>query len=345
MPFAAQFNPTEAKELIAIIAALEGATPPLPLPAIPASWGTAPLFDSPVLGAWDNKWQLWKNTSNQFALVIRGTVDTTGSIFEDLMAVMIPATGTLPVGSVSLPYKLAENPQAAVHFGFLLGMGVLLFDANFGILAKLDGLPAGAEVFVAGHSQGAAIATLCRSFLEYSNLMAAKKFSYKSYVYAQPKPGNDHYGREFERLASNPGTGFTITNSQDWVPQVPLTLQLVKSLNDPNPLDFLTGGFVFKLLAEGMETLRSHLMEVHLAKHVPQMKALEDVLKKQNFHAVSASTGISLETVVKPTLNFINCGSAISLSGTPGTNPNDPKDFFWQHHAAMYHKLLCSEFP
>ncbi len=238
------FDLTEAKAMIAIAANLEGPTPPLKMPAIPANWGSQPIFDSPIMGAYDNKWQLWASQStNQYAVVIRGTVSKVGSIWEDLMAVMIPATGALPIGSVSLSYKLADDPKADVHLGFALGMAILMFDGANGIITQLQQhVPAGAEIFIAGHSQGAAIATLCRSFLEYSDILTAKRYIYKTYLYAQPKPGNSHFGRDFERIVSNCATGFCITNTQDWVPQVPLTLQGLIGLNTPNPLSVITEG-------------------------------------------------------------------------------------------------------
>jgi len=342
MPFTPYFDVTEAETLISFSAIFQGATPPLVLPDVPAGWTN--LFTSPDMGAFNNAWQLWgREGSNQYAVVIRGTVETVGSIFEDVMAVMIPGSGMLQVGSVSLDYKLANDPESAVHLGFALGLFVLLYDAKNGILAKLGALPDGAEVFISGHSQGAAIATLCRSFLEYSTTVAAKGFSYKTYVFAQPKPGNDHYGRDFDRITSNVNLGFRVTNSQDWVPQVPLSLQLLGSLNEPNILDELTGNFAFKMFTEGFDALEGHLEEIHLAKHVPQVSALEQILKSNPSLVLPASTASAIQLV--PTLNFINCGSSISLPGTPGMNPTDPKDFFWQHHAAMYHGLLTTKFP
>ncbi len=91
------------------------------------------MFDSPVLGAFDNKWQLWRNaTEKQYAVVIRGTVGEPRSVVEDLLAVMIPASGELHVGAGKLPYRLAADPKAAVHLGFALGMAALLFDKNSG---------------------------------------------------------------------------------------------------------------------------------------------------------------------------------------------------------------------
>ncbi len=337
------FDLTEARNLIAFAAQLEGPTPPLAPPPIPADWSV--VFTSPELGAFDNKWQLWKNSqANEYAVVIRGTVDKPGSVILDLMSVMIPASGILPVGSVALPYKLAEDPKAAVHLGFVLGLCILLHDATNGILAQLRGLPPGANLFIAGHSQGASIATLCRSFLQYSPLLADKNFSYKTYLYAQAKPGNDHYGRDFERVTGNRDSGFSVTNSQDWVPQVPLTIQMLGSMNEPNPLDYITNNVVFEMLSKSMEAMHGHIATEHIRKHLPQFAILEQVLKNQNFQAVGVSPALaSIE--IRPTLNFVGCGTPIILAGTPGTNPTEPKDFFWQHHAAMYFDLLGKVFP
>jgi hypothetical protein len=338
-----RFDLTEAKTLVAFCADIEGPTPPLAMPPIPANWTS--VFLSPELGVFDNRWQLWKNTqANEYAVVIRGTVGKPGSVILDLMAVMIPASGMLPVGSVALPYKLAEDPKAAVHLGFALGTAILLYDSTNGILAKLRELPSGAGVFVAGHSQGASIATLVRSFLRYSPLLADKKFTYKSYLYAQAKPGNDHYGWDFGRVTSNTDSGYSVINSQDWVPQFPLTLQTFGTVNEPNPLDAITGNPLLSFVDKGLHELSEHVANSHLAKHAQQFSVLEDVLKKQNFQAVGASANTARLKIL-PTLNFVVCGTPIILAGTPGTNPVDPKDYFWQHHAAMYYNLLGTVYP
>lgn len=336
------FDLMEARNLIAFAAQLEGPTPPLAAPPIPSDWSA--IFTSPDMGAFDNCWQLWQKTgTNEYAVVIRGTVAKPGSVIEDLLSVMIPAAGILPVGSTGLPYKLADDPKAAVHLGFTLGLCILLYDPANGILAKLRDLPTGAAIFIAGHSQGAATATLCRSFLRYSPILTAKNFTYKTYLYAQAKPGNDHYGWDFERVTSNLDTGFNISNMQDWVPQFPLTLQTLGTMNEPNPLDYITGNPVLSMLAKSLEALHEHIAAVHLAKHAPQFAVLERILQTQNFQPVAAPGAARL--VILPTLNFVGCGSPITLAGTPGTNPADPKDFFWQHHAAMYYDLLGQVFP
>jgi Lipase (class 3) len=102
-----------------------------------------------------------------------------------------------------------------------------------------DQIGANAQVFVTGHSQGAAMATLLRSYLQYSP-NAPQGVSYNTYIYAQRKPGNDHYAADFANRFSNPSLGFRVTNSLDWVPQVPFTLGFLGDVNKPNPLSVLS---------------------------------------------------------------------------------------------------------
>jgi hypothetical protein len=63
-------------------------------------------------------------------------------------------------------------------------------------------------------------------------------------------------------------------------------------------------------------------------------------LVKQATAAGGNPAGLS----IVPTLNFVGCGSAIALQGTPGGNPDDPSDGWWQHHAALYYLLLQKQF-
>jgi hypothetical protein len=375
--FTPGFDPREAETLVAIDAALEGPTPPLAVPVIPANWHLE--FDSPVLGVTDQKWQLWKNTEaeGQYAIAIRGTVDTVGSVVEDLVSLMIPAKGTMTVGGWKFSYTLAEEPCASVHLGFTIGLGILLFDGKDGILVQLlERMGEIKDVFITGHSQGASIATLLRSYFEYSELTKALGLQFKTYVFAQAKPGNDHYAYDLETIAGNQGFAFRVSNSQDWVPQSPLTLQFPGDLNDPNPLSVLeekVSGLVGKILGairrwigkllggliswsnsslsrplgalekEGHlpEKLSRRLME----KETPSLKHLAAILEKQDSLPVEKLTGRRDDIKIVHSLNFVGAGPAIALRGTPGTNPDDPADFFWQHHAAQYYDLLLKTFP
>src|SRR5262249_54941310 len=146
---------------------------------------------------------------------------------------MIPAVGTV----LGREYRFAVDPMAGVHLGFALATLVLLWDPTEGILARLPALcPAGSEVYIAGHSQGAAIASLVRSYL--ANLAVGQAFghTHKTYAFALPRPGNSHYASEYNAAFANGGMAYSVNNSQDWVPQVPLTLESLGDVNTPNPV-------------------------------------------------------------------------------------------------------------
>ena len=147
---------------------------------------------------------------------------------------------------MSVDYKFAADPipnepPPSVHLGFALGTLLLLKFPLFGILSVLAlKVPKGSNIYITGHSQGAASATLLRSYLHYGADRPTKSYSFKTYAFAQPKPGNDHYATDFESLFCNTGLAFRVTNSLDWVPQGPLTIEIPSDLNTPNPLTVLT---------------------------------------------------------------------------------------------------------
>ena len=86
MPFSPGFNLSEALDLVALSAIVEGGeAPPQPI-----GWNM--IFDSPVIGQFTEKWQLWQNASGSYAIVLRGTVLDAGSILEDLLSFLVPAS-------------------------------------------------------------------------------------------------------------------------------------------------------------------------------------------------------------------------------------------------------------
>lgn len=368
MTFIPGFQSSEAEPLLSMLASLQGGLDIKPLPVVPfppPNWTIK--FDSQSVGPFDNRWQLALNSqSGQWAVLVRGTVAETGSIIDDLLSVMIPANSQigfqLDGTPVTLNYQLAasNNANAGIHLGFTLAMFILMYDPDAGILWKLlEMVPPGSDVFIAGHSQGAAIATLARSYLNYLDFLDLTRFgslyNYKSYVFAQPKPGNDLYGIDYDVIAGNSGLGFTVNNSQDWVPQAPLTIELLGDFNVPNPISVELGGHLLTGLAlKAVESAANHLHEgiavVQVSKHLPKMTALAGIFKDPKFQQKVLGKPVSPELplasfspVLPPilrTLNFTGCGPAYGLLGSPGVNPCSASDFFWQHHAAMYYALL-----
>lgn len=331
------FDRKEACELLVLCAVIENAVQP-PIPQ-PKDWKL--LFDSPEIGPLKNKWQLWQKGSGSFAIVLRGTTMEPGSILEDLISLLVKAKGSVKIGEYSIDYKFADDPDAGVHLGFALGTLLLLNDPQSGILAKLGTfVNEGRDIFIAGHSQGAAMGTLLRSYLHYNPNNFSKTCSFKTYIFAQPKPGNDHYAEDFEKHSCLPEMAFRITNSLDWVPQVPFTIQSFRDINTPNPLSTSPPPLIVTLINNTNQTVID-LIESQVRHHLhPTAVSL--------VHAGNISAGISKEELlpmpldipVLPSLNFVNAGTEIPLIGIPCSGKNC-SDAFFEHHASTYYNLMC----
>ena len=340
MALSSGFNVAEALDLVALSAIVEGGE----APPQPTGWNM--IFDSPVIGQFTEKWQLWQNASGSYAIVLRGTVLDAGSILEDLLSFLVPASGRLTVGHIEIDYSFAASPDASVHFGFALGTLLLLKDPNDGILVQLASkVPTGSPIYITGHSQGAAMATLLRSYFAYaSDAPNEKNYSYKTYVYAQPKPGNDHYACDFESRFCNSGFAFRVTNSLDWVPQVPFTLEFPGDINTPNPLSALADPrltTIFTVLKPLVDNARNNIVD-H-ARHRLQPKAVALAQRVAVAPVPQAELAVSsFDVTVLPSLNFVNAGTEISLIGTPCAGAQC-KDAFFEHHATTYFALLQAQ--
>lgn len=198
-------------------------------------------YRSPEVGL-DNRWDLWTRAGSgvpQAVISIRGTTAKPESWLQNLYAAMLPATGELRLSATrTFSYRLAANPRAAVHAGWLLGLAA----QAEGMLRKIDSCyRAGTRDFIVmGHSQGGAIAFLLtshlRSLQQQGKLPADMRI--KTYCSAGPKPGNLAYAYE---AATQGGWAVNVVNSADWVPEVPLTVQTVNDFNPTNPFANITG--------------------------------------------------------------------------------------------------------
>jgi hypothetical protein len=340
MPFSPGFNLAEALDLVALSAIIEGGE----APPQPTGWNM--IFDSPVIGQFTEKWQLWQNASGSYAIVLRGTVLDAGSILEDLLSFLVPASGRLTVGHIQIDYSFAASSDASVHFGFALGTLLLLKDPQDGILVQLASkVPPGSTIYITGHSQGAAMATLLQSYFAYaSDAPKENNYTYKTYVYAQPKPGNDHYASDFESRFCNSGFAFRVTNSLDWVPQVPFTLEFPGDINTPNPLSALANPrltTIFTLLKPLVDNARNNIVDHARQRLQPKAVALAQrvaVAPGPQAELVASS----FDVTVLPSLNFANAGTEISLIGTPCAGAQC-QDAFFEHHATTYFALLQAQ--
>jgi hypothetical protein len=211
------------------------ATDSLYLSAIPEPEYYLKIYQSPEIGL-KNLWDLWLHHSKKIAVIsLRGTTADPVSWLGNFYAGMVPAKGKLQISTdFEFEYDLAENPQAAVHIGWLLGTAFLSRD----ILPKIDSLYSSGikEFLIIGHSQGGGIGYLLTAHL--NNLQnqgrLAKDIRWKTYCSAAPKPGNLYFAYEYEALTQE-GWAYNVINAVDWVPQVPFSIQTIDDFNDVNP--------------------------------------------------------------------------------------------------------------
>jgi len=341
-----------------------------PVPAPPGNWQRKADLTPTRATLLDNYWEVWQNQDrpNRYAIAVRGTVKTPASILADLLLPVVKARYEFSIAGTTVAFNLArEEPGsdivAGVHAGFTLSLLLMLLTTDVPLLPTLAQLsldPAN-EIYVTGHSQGASIAQLLTSFVRHSDDFS--KASYKTYVFAPAKPGNDHYVYDLDRIAAVEGLSFAVVNSQDWVPQVPLTLEGPLSVNTPNPLRPYSNPRLQSAGTDVQSTLQAASGAEDAALPAwrdrldTMIASLKDEVGKLDIKLPMTGlstpiTGVDLESggllrildmikdAVLPTLNYAKGGAVTPVFGVAGANPKDPKDYFWQHHLGNYLKYL-----
>lgn len=204
-----------------------------------------------------NRWTLYLRKDNVAVIDMRGTVNQTASWLANFYAAMIPATGSLQLNdSTVFDYQLAADPKAVVHVGWTISLGHLAPEIvkNINTLYRNKKIK---EFLIFGHSQGGALATLLRSYLEYEKKKGhiPADIVLKTYCSAAPKVGDMRYAYDFDYITRD-GWAFTVVNAADWVPETPFSDQTMADLNLPNPLvnakDYLKKQKFFVRLAGNM---------------------------------------------------------------------------------------------
>lgn len=184
-----------------------------------------------------NRWSFFIREDNVGVIDMRGTVNQTPSWLANFYAAMIPATGQLQLNdSTVFDYQLAEDTQAAVHVGWTISLGHLAP----GIVKHINQMywdRKMKEFLIFGHSQGGALATLLRSYLEYEKRKGhiPEDLVMKTYCSASPKVGDMRFAYDFDFITRG-GWAFTVVNTADWVPETPFSIQTLNDFHLPNPL-------------------------------------------------------------------------------------------------------------
>jgi hypothetical protein len=182
-----------------------------------------------------NQCEIYLRSDSVVILSLRGTVAKAESWLENFYAGMIPARGSIQLSdSFNFSYQFASGDDALVHTGWTIGTGFL----SRAYLPVLEPLLARGlhKLIITGHSQGGALSFLNTSFIHYHFNAQYPDLKLKTYASAAPKPGNLYYAYDFENITGN-GYAFRVVNTEDWVPETPVTVQGLTDLKRPNPLE------------------------------------------------------------------------------------------------------------
>jgi len=212
------FNPEEVRDLSALCSSytfenLYGSDKEI----IPKSY--TKVFTSPVIGM-DNKFQVYEK-GNIGVINFRGSTDKVSSWVENMYSAMIPAKGSMKIDKKEMTYKFSAAENAAVHSGYSLAI-VLLSPLIIEQIQQLNkkGIH---HILITGHSQGGALATLCRAYVEHlPKGTISNKNVFKTYAFACPMSGNKAFSEDYYALYADNNMSYTIINPADLVPSMPM---------------------------------------------------------------------------------------------------------------------------
>ncbi len=308
--------------------------------ATPAPFYSEIVFKGKATGL-DNRWELWISGKNKGVISLRGTTAAAISWMENFYAAMQPATGTLRLHPDSVfTYKLAENPRAQVHTGWLIGLAHLAPS----IVEKIQEYYAkGIKEFILfGHSQGGALAFLLRSHLHYlqQDGKIPADIVFKTYCSAAPKPGNLYYAYDFDFITRN-GWAYTVVNAQDWVPETPFSIQTLSDFNAVNPFSG-----VEKTLKKQRLPVRWYIGRIYRKMDKSTRKA-EREFRKHLGHTLYGQVKKALPDFPEPEYaegsNYMRAGIPVVLLPDEAYRkefPDDKEKVFMHHGFWPYYLLV-----
>ncbi len=301
------------------------------------------LYRSPEMGL-KNRWDLWLRDDNVAVISIRGTVQDVASWLENFYSAMIPAKGSLQINdSTRFPYQLAENPLAAVHTGWTIGLAFLGPD----IVEKINSLNREKQItefIIFGHSQGGALSFLTTSYLYYLQKKGdlPSNYSFKSYCSAAPKPGNLYYAYDYDFITRG-SKAFTIVNTDDWVPETVFTVQTIKDLNPVNPFTNIDAIF-----GKQKMLVRWYLKGAYNKMDKGSRKARDRYKKylgQKLYPLIKKSLPQFKEPAYAATMNYMRAGVPVILQTDSAYHEKfkGTKENIWIHHGLVPYIYLVNK--
>ncbi|HRE41814.1 MAG TPA: lipase family protein [Ignavibacteria bacterium] len=309
---------------------------------IPYPFSCQRVFRSDSVGL-NNRWDLWIRDDSVAIISIRGTIMRPDSWSENFYASMSPATGMLNLGNNKLfSYKLAKSNRASVHSGWLIGLAYI----GPSIVEKINEYYTKGfkEYIILGHSQGGALTYFVTAYLNYLDFgTIPSDVKFKTYSSAPPKPGNLFFSYDYDFMTRG-GWSIRVYNSEDWVPQTPISVQTLNDFATINPYSDRDS------MVKNMNLLDKIIFGYITSKVKNSLDGSKDILKtymgKDIFKAsISKFLPKLTEPVMADDMYYYPCGVPVVLLASDDyfeymkTHPQ-PSYLFENHLMEPYYYLL-----
>lgn len=183
-------------------------------------------------------------------------------------------------------------------------------------------IPNGADLYIAGHGVGGALAALAALWLESGNI--DRTFNIKVYSYGSPKVGNDYLASGFDALFTTKQMAYRVYSSLDTVPQTPMTLQLAQ--DDLIDNDIVTG-------LNDSSAIAGHITELW-RQNCPE--------SSRNFCHVGAPYVLDAEVLKPDVANEEEISVNADADEMLSEQPNIPSQTgYWEQHSpSSYQRLI-----
>ncbi|MBU2913277.1 lipase family protein [Reichenbachiella agariperforans] len=245
--------------------------------------GYEKIFTSGVFGM-DNKYQVYTN-GNHGVICFRGSTDDQKSWLANFTSAMIPAAGDIKIKNEPFNYVVSNVEGAAVHSGYMLGLGYL----HASVLEQIRSLNRQGifDIYLTGHSQGGALSALLLAYLDgLPKGTISSRNQFKNYSFANPMVGNKRFAQAYNEKYAETGWSMRVINPADPVPKLPMNYMEEKALSKRGILSLLEdeNGFDTGLLLksafvqtfEGFATNRVQSMSVSASERLA--KDLGDIV-------------------------------------------------------------------
>ncbi len=299
-------------------------------------------YRTPAVGL-DNSSDIWIRKDSVVVIMLRGTTGKIESFLEDFYCAMIPAQGSIKLNNnESFAYRLASDPRAAVHAGFLIGFAFLAHD----IRPVIEDLynKGYHQFIVGGHSQGGSLSYFMSAWLwQLKKEDVLKNIKIKTYASAPPKPGNMYFAYDYDNTNLSEWS-FSIVNTVDPVPEMPFTTQQIDiDMNEPNPILNLMDRFNEMPFLQRI--VLKHAFNKMRKKARQSSEAYRKYLGKYVGNFIHKSLPEMVLPTSVPTTYFVRPGVPITLSANKAYNDytrNTPK--YFNHGIDPYRFLLRQYF-